>query len=60
MFSGTRTGMRVIARIPLRAGIIVSVSSSLDAKNAMRTLTGPWDYFGKLLYKQHSTYRTGG
>jgi hypothetical protein len=46
IFSGTRTGMRVIARMPLRAGIIVSVSSSLDPKNAMRTLTGPWDYFG--------------
>ena len=46
MFSGTRTGMRVIAKIPLRAGIIVSVSSSLDVKNAMRTLTGSWDYFG--------------
>jgi len=60
MFSGTRTGMRVIARIPLRAGIIVSVSSSLDAKNAMRTLTGSWDYFGQLLSKQYSTYRTGG
>jgi len=45
-FSGTRTGMLVIARIPLRAGIIVSVSSSLDAKNAMRTLTVSWDYFG--------------
>jgi hypothetical protein len=46
MFSGTRTGMQVIARIPLRAGIIVSVSSSLDVKNAMRTLTGSWHYFG--------------
>lgn len=38
-FSGTMAGMRVIARIPLRAGIIVSVSSSLEAKNATRTLT---------------------
>jgi hypothetical protein len=60
MFSETRTGMRVIARIPLRAGIIVSVSSSLDAKNAMRTLTGSWDYFNKLLSKQYGTYQTGG
>jgi hypothetical protein len=39
MFSGIRTGMRTTARRPLRAGMIVSVSSSLDAKNAMRTLT---------------------
>jgi hypothetical protein len=37
--SGDNVGMRVIARIPLRAGMIVSVSSSLDAKNATRTLT---------------------
>ena len=60
MFSGTRTGMRVTARIPLRAGIIASVSSSFDAKNAMRTLTGSWDYFGHLLFEQYSTYQTGG
>jgi hypothetical protein len=37
--SGSSTGMRVTAWIPLRAGIIVSVSSSLDTKNATRTLT---------------------
>lgn len=37
-FSGDIVGMRVIASIPLRAGMIVSVSSSLDAKNATRTL----------------------
>ena len=41
-FSGDNTGIRVMARIPLRAGMIVSVSSSLDAKNATRTLTESW------------------
>jgi len=40
--SGSSAGMRVIARIPLRAGIIVSVSSSLDTKNVTRTLTRSW------------------
>ena len=40
--SGSSAGMRMTARIPLRAGIIVSVSSSLDTKNATRTLTGSW------------------
>ena len=39
-FSDDNVGMRVIARIPLRAGMIVSVSSNLDAKNATRTLAG--------------------
>ncbi len=57
-FSGTRTGMQVIARMPLRAGIIVSVSSSLDTKNAMRTLTDSWDHFGELTSEQHGTYQT--
>jgi hypothetical protein len=57
MFSGTRTGMRMIARIPLREGIIVSVSSSLDEKNATRTLTGSWDY--SVSYYLSSIMRTG-
>jgi hypothetical protein len=43
-FSETMAGMRVIARIPLRAGIIVSVSSSLDAKKATSTLTRSDDH----------------
>src|SRR5260221_6621311 len=42
VLSGISAGMRVTARIPLRAGIIVSVSSSLDTKNATRTLTRSW------------------
>ena len=41
-FSEDNAGMRVMARIPLRAGMIVSVSSSLEAKNATRTLTESW------------------
>ena len=41
-FSGDNVGMRVMARMPLMAGMIVSVSSSLDAKNATRTLTESW------------------
>lgn len=40
--SGDNVGMRVIARMPLRAGMIVSVSSNLDTKNATRTLTESW------------------
>lgn len=40
--SGSSAGMRVTARMPLRAGMIVSASSSLDTKNATRTLTRLW------------------